>query len=77
MYDELPAPKPKKRNNQIRICGENLNENAVIYVHGKGGNEKKLIAIDNFSLHLKSLDLIHKSLNPWDAKIEFKLFAKQ
>ena len=26
MYDELPAPKPKKKNNQIRICGEDLNE---------------------------------------------------
>ena len=26
MYDVLPAPKPKKKNNQIRICGEDLNE---------------------------------------------------
>ena len=34
-------------------------KNAVIYVHGKGVMQKKLIAINNFLMTaLKSLDLI-------------------
>lgn len=40
-------------------------KNAIIYVHGKGVMQKKLIAINIF------LMTVLKSLNPWDAKIEF------
>lgn len=49
----------RKRNNQIRICGEDLNENAVIYVHGKGGNAEEANRYKQFLMTaLKSLDLI-------------------
>ena len=47
-------------------------KNAVIYVHGKGGNAEeanyyKQFFDDNF----ESIGFDYKSLNPWDAKIEF------
>ena len=47
-------------------------KNAVIYVHGKGGNAEeanyyKQFFDDNFEI----IGFDYKSLNPWDAKIEF------
>ena len=47
-------------------------KNAVIYVHGKGGNSEeanhyKRFFDDNFEI----IGFDYKSLNPWDAKIEF------
>ena len=47
-------------------------KNAVIYVHGKGGNAEeanhyKQFFDDNFEV----IGFDYKSLNPWDAKIEF------
>ena len=47
-------------------------KNAVIYVHGKGGNSEeanhyKQFFDDNFEI----IGFDYKSLNPWDAKIEF------
>ena len=47
-------------------------KNAVIYVHGKGGNTEeanhyKQFFDDNFEI----IGFDYKSLNPWDAKIEF------
>lgn len=47
-------------------------KNAVIYVHGKGGNAEeanhyKQFFDDNFEI----VGFDYKSLNPWDAKIEF------
>mgnify|MGYP000969426755 FL=1 len=47
-------------------------KNAVKYVHGKGGNAEeanyyKQFFDDNF----ESIGFDYKSLNPWDAKIEF------
>ena len=47
-------------------------KNAVIYVHGKGGNAEeanhyKQFFDDNF----ENIGFDYKSLNPWDAKIEF------
>ena len=38
-------------------------KNAVIYVHGKGGNAEEANRYKQF--------FDYKSLNPWDAKIEF------
>ena len=40
-------------------------KNAVIYVHGKGGNAEEANRYKQF------LMTALKSLNPWDAKIEF------
>lgn len=47
-------------------------KNVVIYVHGKGGNAEeanhyKQFFDDNFEI----IGFDYKSLNPWDAKIEF------
>lgn len=47
-------------------------KNAVIYVHGKGGNtgeanRYKQFFDDSFEI----VGFYYKSLNPWDAKIEF------
>ena len=47
-------------------------KNAVIYVHGKGGNAEeanhyKRFFGDNFEI----IGFDYRSLNPWDAKIEF------
>lgn len=47
-------------------------KNAVIYVHGKGGNAEEANHYKQFfddSFEIIGFD--YKSLNPWDAKIEF------
>ena len=47
-------------------------KNAVIYVHGKGGNTEEANRYKQFfddSFEIIGFD--YKSLNPWDAKIEF------
>lgn len=46
-------------------------KNAVIYVHGKGGNAEEANRYKHFfddSFEINGFD--YKSLNPWDAKIE-------
>lgn len=46
-------------------------KNAVIYVHGKGGNAEEANRYEQFfydSFEIIGFD--YKSLNPWDAKIE-------
>ena len=48
-------------------------KNAVIYVHGKGGNAEEADHYKQFfddSFEIIGFD--YKSLNPWDAKIEFR-----
>ena len=47
-------------------------KNAVIYVHGKGGNTEEANRYKQFfddSFEIIGFD--YKSLNPWHAKIEF------
>ena len=47
-------------------------KNAVIYVHGKGGNAEEANRYKHFfddSFEIIGFD--YKSLNPWNAKIEF------
>ena len=47
-------------------------KNAVLYVHGKGGNAEEANRYKHFfddSFEIIGFD--YKSLNPWDAKIEF------
>ena len=47
-------------------------KNAVIYVHGKGGNAEEANHYKQFfddSFEIIGFD--YKSLNPWKAKIEF------
>ncbi|MCT2159745.1 hypothetical protein [Granulicatella adiacens] len=52
-------------------------KNAVIYVHGKGGNAEEANRYRQFfydSFEIIGFD--YKSLNPWDAKIEFKIICE-
>ena len=47
-------------------------KNAVIYVHGKGGNAEEANRYKQFLMTaLEIIGFDYKSLNPWDAKIEF------
>ena len=47
-------------------------KNAIIYVHAKGGNAEEANRYKQFFDDIFEIIGFHyKSLNPWDAKIEF------
>lgn len=51
-----------------------MNETAVIYIHGKGGNAGEAEHYKPFFKNSEVIGFDYKSQNPWEAKEEFPRF---
>ena len=49
-------------------------ENAIIYIHGKGGNAKEALFYKRFFPDREVIGFDYQSQTPWDAKEEFSLY---
>ena len=49
-------------------------ENAIVYIHGKGGNAEEALHYKQFFPDCDVIGFDYKSQTPWDAKEEFSLY---